>query len=89
MALASGGGNATSPLWTKVDGSQKQCTSCHGNPPPAPNPQDPACQTCHQDAGAGGTFVTPSQHIDGTLQVTSVHPPGYNARFPQWSTPGS
>jgi predicted CxxxxCH...CXXCH cytochrome family protein len=74
------GGNATTPVWTKVDGTQAQCASCHGNPPPLPHPQDPNCQTCHADAGAGGTFTIPNQHIDGTLQVTSVHPAGYSAR---------
>ncbi|MEO8701885.1 MAG: CxxxxCH/CxxCH domain-containing protein [Kofleriaceae bacterium] len=75
------GGSATAPLWTKVDGTQKQCASCHGNPPPAPHPQNPACQSCHQDAGATpGTFANPAQHIDGVLQVTAVHPAGYAAR---------
>jgi predicted CxxxxCH...CXXCH cytochrome family protein len=68
---------AAAPIWTKVDGSQKQCTSCHGNPPPAPHPNDSNCSNCHPDGGTGGTFSQPAQHIDGTLQVTSVHPPGY------------
>ena len=74
------GGTATTPLWTKVDGTQSQCTSCHGNPPPAPHPQDANCLSCHPNAGAAGTFTNPGQHIDGTLQVTAVHPPGYNTR---------
>ena len=74
------GGTATSPSWTRVDGTQKQCTSCHGAPPPAPHPQDTACQNCHADAGANLTIKTPAQHIDGTVQITSVHPPGYNDR---------
>jgi predicted CxxxxCH...CXXCH cytochrome family protein len=75
-----GGGTATSPVWTKVDGTQKTCTACHGNPPPAPHPANNQCTTCHADGGTGGTFVTPSQHIDGTVQVSQVHPAGYNAR---------
>jgi predicted CxxxxCH...CXXCH cytochrome family protein len=74
------GGTATSPTWTKVDGTQKACTSCHGAPPPAPHPQDTACQNCHADAGPNLTIKTPAQHIDGTVQITSVHPPGYNDR---------
>lgn len=73
------GGTATSPLWTKVDGTQKQCTSCHGAPPPPPHPTG-ACNTCHQDAGTGLTIAMPQLHIDGILQVTQVHPTGYNAR---------
>lgn len=74
------GGTATLPLWTRVDGSQRQCTSCHGNPPPSPHPQDPNCLSCHPNAGPNGTFTNPAQHVDGALQVTSVHPPGYSAR---------
>lgn len=76
------GGNATVPVWTKVDGTQKQCTSCHGSPPPLPHPQNSACETCHADAGPNQTIKTPSMHIDGTVQVTagSNHPAGYSAR---------
>ena len=75
------GGTATSPQWTLVDGSQVQCTSCHGNPPPPPHPTNAAdCGTCHMDVtpGAPTTFSNPSQHIDGTVQVSSVHPAGYD-----------
>ncbi len=79
-ASLAAGGTATAPIWTKVDGTQKQCTSCHGNPPPAPHPQNTACTSCHADGGTNGVFVTPAQHIDGTLQVASVHPAGYSAR---------
>ncbi|HEY5946505.1 MAG TPA: CxxxxCH/CxxCH domain-containing protein, partial [Kofleriaceae bacterium] len=74
------GGTATSPTWTKVDGTQKQCTSCHGNPPPLPHVQNNNCTSCHPDGGSGGTFTTPAQHIDGVLQVTAVHPAGYAMR---------
>ena len=79
--LSSGGGTATAPVWTKVDGTQSQCTSCHGNPPPAPHPANASdCGTCHGDVKAGSptTFTNAAQHIDGTVQVTSVHPAGYN-----------
>ena len=34
--LANGGGTATKPLWTVVNGSQSQCGSCHGLPAPPP-----------------------------------------------------
>jgi predicted CxxxxCH...CXXCH cytochrome family protein len=79
-ATLAAGGSATTPLWTKVDGTQRQCTSCHGAPPPAPHPQSNACNTCHPTAGAGLTIALPQQHVDGILQVTQVHPAGYNAR---------
>jgi predicted CxxxxCH...CXXCH cytochrome family protein len=78
-----GGGNATNPLWTKVDGTQSQCTSCHGNPPGAPHPQGAVsdCGQCHPDVtkGAPTTFSTPTQHINGTVDVTAgaQHPAGY------------
>ena len=78
-----GGGTATNPVWTTVDGSQAQCTSCHGNPPPAPHPQGSVsdCGSCHPDVKAGSptTFTTPAMHINGTVDVTagSQHPAGY------------
>ncbi len=70
--LSGGGGTATAPQWTKVDGTQAQCTSCHGNPPPAPHTTDTNCNGCHPD-------ITTGKHIDGTVDVTagSNHPPGY------------
>jgi len=46
-----GGGNATEPQWTRVDGSQVSCTSCHGQPPPAPHPARTDCAACHPGVG--------------------------------------
>jgi predicted CxxxxCH...CXXCH cytochrome family protein len=76
------GGATTAPQWTKVDGTQSQCSSCHGNPPPshAGYASPTQCSNCHADGGTGGTFTNAAQHIDGTLQVNAQHPPGYNAR---------
>ena len=34
------GGTATAPVWTRVDGSQTTCGSCHGAPPPLPHPPE-------------------------------------------------
>ncbi len=69
------GGTATSPVWTTVDGSQSLCGSCHGRPPPPPHPAGTACEDCHGEVvGPGQVITTPSKHIDGILQVTSVHP---------------
>lgn len=65
------GGTATSPSWTKVDGTQKACTSCHGNPPPLPHLQRSDCQTCHLDMSSPTTFADVTKHIDGNLDVNS------------------
>ncbi len=61
----SGGGTATSPRWTLVDGSQSTCTSCHGMPPPLPHVQRADCQACHVNATAARTFVRPELHVNG------------------------
>jgi len=64
------GGRNFAPLWTKVDGSQASCGSCHGAPPPAPHPADPNCAACHPTMNPGSmTFLDPSRHIDGVVDV--------------------
>ncbi len=69
------GGDATAPVWTTVDGSQVQCDSCHGNPPPAPHIQLATCEGCHGEVvGAGGVIVASELHIDGTVQIGANHP---------------
>jgi predicted CxxxxCH...CXXCH cytochrome family protein len=63
-----GGGTNTSPLWTTVDGSQSQCGSCHGLPPPAPHPDDANCASCH-----GATVNADNVSIkDKTLHINGV-----------------
>jgi len=65
------GGATTVPQWTKVDGSQVACTSCHGNPPPTGqhtrhvSGQGIACVVCH----AGYAPVNKANHINGTVNV--------------------
>lgn len=77
------GGSLTEPLWTKVDGTQDACGTCHGAPPPSPHPQMTACRTCHAetilvDAHPLHTIdVAGGKHIDGTVQRTSFHPTGW------------
>jgi predicted CxxxxCH...CXXCH cytochrome family protein len=72
--LASGndsGGSNTNPVWTKVDGSQAACGTCHGLPPPPPHPYgslNPVCSTCHEDMAPDNTsFVRPDLHADGIV----------------------
>ncbi len=63
------GGKATNPVWTRVDGSQAQCDSCHGAPPPAPHPQSSRCVTCHADTvdEQGRIRLDLGKHINGVV----------------------
>ncbi len=58
------GGSNVLPRWTVVDGGEAACGTCHGNPPPAPHPQNPVCTNCHLDI-----HVQPQKHIDGVLDL--------------------
>ena len=70
------GGKATAPKWTRVDGSQNTCDSCHGMGPAklrsgADHPSSQACWACHDTVNAAGVIVKPGQHVDGIVQVSS------------------
>lgn len=54
-------------LWTKVDGSQVQCGSCHGLPPSGHiSAPLTACYTCHQGVvDESGNIIDKSKHING------------------------
>ncbi|MFL5270462.1 MAG: CxxxxCH/CxxCH domain c-type cytochrome, partial [Anaeromyxobacteraceae bacterium] len=68
-----GAGAAATPAWTAA--GALGCTSCHGDPPALPHPQDAACADCH-GAGYSTTTVVASTHVDGVVNLTGVHPPG-------------
>jgi predicted CxxxxCH...CXXCH cytochrome family protein len=65
------GGTHTAPNWTRVDGSEAACGTCHGLPPPPPHPYgslNPTCNACHQDiAPDNRTFLRPDLHVDGIV----------------------
>jgi predicted CxxxxCH...CXXCH cytochrome family protein len=62
------GGNAGNlPVWTKVDGTQAACGTCHGAPPPAPHPGNPECGDCH--SGYSRTGVNVDLHVNGYVEV--------------------
>lgn len=69
------GGAQPTPTWTRVDGSQSMCGSCHGTPPPAPkHPPSAAngCAKCHPTMEEGSTlFRSPASHINGTVEYTA------------------
>ena len=68
-----GGGTNRTPRWTLVDGTQASCGTCHGNPPPAPHPQNPSCNQCHPlTVNPDGTInIAGGHHINGVLEVVS------------------
>jgi len=61
------GGTNTAPTWTRVDGSQAACGSCHSLPPPPPHVGGVSpCINCHKDiAEDNRTFTHPELHVDG------------------------
>jgi predicted CxxxxCH...CXXCH cytochrome family protein len=66
----SGGSNIT-PVWTKVDGTQATCGSCHGLPPPPPHPYQSNCSQCHENMAPDNlSFVRPDLHVDGSVTFT-------------------
>lgn len=65
------GGTNHTPLWTKVDGTQAACGTCHSLPPAAPHPQNPRCEICHGAVVDGGLdFIDPELHINGQVDVS-------------------
>jgi predicted CxxxxCH...CXXCH cytochrome family protein len=65
-----GAGSRQAPVWTRVDGSQNKCVSCHGNPPADGHPDDSKCETCHGDVvNQDGVIINPALHVDGLIQV--------------------
>ncbi len=76
-ATLGAGGTATAPVWTRVDGSQLACGSCHGAPPTkAGHPQGALaarCSACHPDTvRPDGTIdLAGGHHIDGRIDVAA------------------
>jgi predicted CxxxxCH...CXXCH cytochrome family protein len=64
------GGIVTTPLWTKVDGTQAACGTCHGAPPPPPHPTNPTCELCHE--GYTAASVNLATHVDGKRDVKNL-----------------
>lgn len=63
------GGAVTAPTWTRVDGSQAFCGSCHGLPPPLPHPQIEVCSDCHLNVLPNQrSFLYPDLHVNGAVE---------------------
>jgi predicted CxxxxCH...CXXCH cytochrome family protein len=81
------GNSANAPTWTRVDGSQAACGTCHGIPPGGTHPQGVTqCGSCHD--GYSQTTVNVALHVNGRVDVknltcTSCHgTPGANPAPP-------
>lgn len=76
------GGKVTQPVWTKVDGTQKACDSCHGLPPTNKHaPTATNCSACHSTVvDANRKIIAPHLHINGKVEATGGHPTGWVAK---------
>jgi len=60
------GARHPAPKWTQADGSQIQCGSCHGAPPPDPHPAVERCSLCHPGVNeTGDGFDDLALHLNG------------------------
>ena len=74
------GGTLTTPTWARVDGLQAACGTCHGIPPGGAHPSELNCNMCHSTViSAAGIITAPALHVDGIVQRTNYHPPGWAA----------
>ncbi len=68
-------GNAFSPIWNKVDGTQALCGTCHDLPPQGhqnagEDPNATTCSGCHTGVvDADGNIIDQTKHINGEKNV--------------------
>ncbi len=66
-----GGGSNTTPMWTRVDGTEATCDSCHGQPPDSHQPTSTFCPACHVNVTSGTPAMvnikSPILHGNGQL----------------------
>lgn len=68
-------GNAFSPVWNKVDGTQAMCGSCHLLPPTGHqnagnDPDALTCGSCHTGiVDSEGNIIDSTKHINGEINV--------------------
>jgi predicted CxxxxCH...CXXCH cytochrome family protein len=62
-------GTLNKPTWTRADGTQVQCGSCHRAPPPPPHQQRDTCENCHPLTVIGDKTINLSSktHINGRI----------------------
>jgi predicted CxxxxCH...CXXCH cytochrome family protein len=65
-----GGNAANAPLWTRVDGTQAACGTCHGLPPSNHSSSSTNCGSCHD--GYTSTSVNLALHVNGKVDVLGL-----------------
>ncbi len=63
------GGSVTEPVWTRVDGSQSTCGTCHALPPAGVHPVLDDCNQCHPSINDAGIIIDPARHINGVVDM--------------------
>jgi predicted CxxxxCH...CXXCH cytochrome family protein len=87
QTLGAGGSNVA-PIWTKVDGTQASCGTCHASPPgdpshllhASPDLVGLACSHCHPagyTASSVGPTVVPI-HVNGVVNTNATFLPDCN-----------
>lgn len=63
-----GGNQNNAPVWTRVDGSQDACGTCHGLPPDGDHPQIENCVLCHAAVvDSTNVIIDKTRHVNGTI----------------------
>ncbi|GEJ59077.1 CxxxxCH/CxxCH domain c-type cytochrome [Anaeromyxobacter diazotrophicus] len=96
-ATLNAGGTLQTPVWTRVDGTQAACGTCHALPPstaqghPSVAGGLTVCAGCHPDTmNADGTInVAGGKHIDGKLQMTGASCTSCHGQAGQTASPSS
>lgn len=68
------------PIWTKVEGTQAACGTCHGLPPGGSHPAIEQCNLCHSSVvDAGRNIIDKTLHINGMTDFSgsALHPSGW------------
>ena len=81
---AAKGGTNPKPSWTRVDGTQAACGTCHGLPPPvhpalATGSNAATCSACHPETVKpdGTVDAAGGRHVNGTVDGFRGHPSGW------------
>ena len=67
------GGTNTAPSWTKVDGTQAKCGTCHSLPPTKNHTSNKLCSMCHKaTVNSAGKIIDAGKHINGKVDLAGI-----------------